>query len=636
MEQRFYNRMLLRLLGLPIIALAILAIILGSGLQQVEMSARRMDNSDQIIAQADVVFRLIVDEETGIRGYLLYQNPIFLQPLREADKHFDPDLEALVNMVRARPDQVDRLRQLQTTHEEWEIETEREITDPPSADNMESQLLSRMRTMNSMRLEMTEFLNREQQLRDQRAAMFSKEGRRSETYLAILIAFIALIIAFVTQKFFTGLTKVHRRQLDETRAVMRLSFEREQWLNTTLRSIGDAVIACDVAGRVVFMNPVAESLTGWDEAAARGRNLPDVFPIFNEDTDDVVESPVDKVRRMGTIAGISNQTYLVRRDGKKISIDDSGAPIRSSSGDMIGVVMVFRDITDRKLSDEALMRAEKLAAAGRLAASVAHEVNNPLEGLTNLVYIARTSDDLAEVRTLLIQAEQELGRIAHITRQSLGFYREVTAKTIYKPDDVIQEVSAFYRTRALSVGVSLLVDANTDVEVSGVAGELRQVLSNLLANSLDASAQGATIRVRSRNAFDPQNPLLPGIRISIADSGSGISPKYLKEIFEPFFTTKKDTGTGLGLWVSRQLVEKNGGTLRVRSRVVGAYGGTTFSVFLLSSEKAPESFNEATALLADHHPSNNHSTHSITTKDQVSSGPRLESPGPLNIPNQAL
>jgi signal transduction histidine kinase len=286
------------------------------------------------------------------------------------------------------------------------------------------------------------------------------------------------------------------------------------------------------------------------------------------------------VRRLGTIVGLANHTFLVSKKGKEICIDDSGAPIRDSSGQMIGVVLVFRDISERRMSEGALMRAEKLAAAGRLAASVAHEVNNPLEGLTNLVYIARRSDQLDEVRQLLTQAEDELSRIAHITRQSLGFYRETSIPARFMPAAVVREVTDFYSPRAASIGVSFVVNAKTEREVLGSAGEFRQILSNLLANSLDACASGATIRVEANSAVDARNLSRPGVRITIADTGFGIPTEHLENIFEPFFTTKKDTGTGLGLWVSRELVEKHGGTLRVRSRTTHPLCGTLFSIFL--------------------------------------------------------
>jgi signal transduction histidine kinase len=231
------------------------------------------------------------------------------------------------------------------------------------------------------------------------------------------------------------------------------------------------------------------------------------------------------------------------------------------------------------------MRAEKLAAAGRLAASVAHEVNNPLEGLTNLVFIALHSNDLDEIHHLLAQAESELGRIAHITRQSLGFYRETSTPAHFKPATIIREVTDFYTSRARNLGVSFVVNTKTEREVLGSAGELRQVLSNLLANSLDACVSGSIIRIEASSAVDPRDFSRQGVRITIADTGFGIPAKNLESIFEPFFTTKRDTGTGLGLWVSRELVEKHGGTLRVRSRTSDPFCGTVFSIFLPSQGK---------------------------------------------------
>jgi len=247
---------------------------------------------------------------------------------------------------------------------------------------------------------------------------------------------------------------------------------------------------------------------------------------------------------------------------------------------MIGIVLVFRDITERRVSEGALMRAEKLAAAGRLAASVAHEVNNPLEGLTNLIYIAVRSEDLSEIRHLLSQAENELGRIAHITRQSLGFYRETAIAAYFQPSAIVREVADFYASRAAAHGVAIIIKADANREVLGSAGELRQILSNLLANGLDACASGAVIRVEARSATDPRNPSSIGVRITVADTGQGIAAEHLANIFEPFFTTKKDTGTGLGLWVSRELVKKHGGTMHVRSRTSDPLCGTVFSIFL--------------------------------------------------------
>jgi PAS domain S-box-containing protein len=581
-ESRLYNRLLFRLLALPVAALTVLAIALGYGLQRVRESATAVDRADVVILHGNRLIKLMVDQETGLRGYLLTRNPVFLDPMREADHEIDSEFKTMFELVH-RPDQVARLQRLQTTHQQWEQEANQEVQSPPQEiSELELHLLQRKHDMDSLRAQMDEFLNIVVGRRADRAAEDIQINRTARIGLVGLVILVAALLVWETRRIFYKLTTTYNRQIQEIRRRGEESYAREQWLNTTIRSIGDAVIACDVDGKVVFMNLIAEQLTGWQEEEAHGETLHKVFPIFNEDTRAAVENPVDKVRRLGTVVGLANHTFLVSKKGKEICIDDSGAPIRDSSGQLIGIVLVFRDITERRMSEGALMRAEKLAAAGRLAASVAHEVNNPLEGLTNLIYIARRSDDFGEIRQLLSQAEDELGRIAHITRQSLGFYRETSTPAHFKPSTIVREVTEFYSSRAKRLGVSFIVNAKTDREVLGSAGELRQVLSNLLANSLDACTSGAVIRVDANPAIDPRNPSRAGVRITIADTGLGIPPEHLENIFEPFFTTKKDTGTGLGLWVSRELVVKHGGSMRVRSRTTDPLCGTIFSIFLPS------------------------------------------------------
>jgi PAS domain S-box-containing protein len=579
-DSRLYSRLLFRLLAVPVAALTVLAIVLGYGLQRVQESADTVDRADVVILHTNRLIKLIIDEETGLRGYLLVRNPAFLQPLHEAEPQIDSEFATLFTMVH-RSDQVARLKRLQAAQQQWEQQAYQEIHSPDLS-SMEQHMLQRKQEMDEMRALMDEFVGIIAGRRAEHSSEDAQVNRNARLGLIGLVVLVAALLVWETRRVFHKLTVTYNRQIQEIKLRSEESYAREQWLNTTIRSIGDAVIACDTDGNVVFMNFIAEQLTGWKEDEARGMTLPDVFPIFNEDTRAAVENPVDKVRRLGKVVGLANHTFLLSKSGKEICIDDSGAPIRDGAGKMIGVVLVFRDITERRMSEGALMRAEKLAAAGRLAASVAHEVNNPLEGLTNLVYIARRSSDFDEIRQLLSQAENELGRIAHITRQSLGFYRETSTYAHFMPAAIVREVAAFYASRASRHGVSLIVNAQTEREVLGSAGELRQVLSNLLANSLDACARGSSVRIEAKSAIDPRNPSRPGVRITIADTGPGIPSEHLESIFEPFFTTKKDTGTGLGLWVSRELVTKHGGSLRVRSRTTDPLCGTVFSIFLLA------------------------------------------------------
>jgi PAS domain S-box-containing protein len=579
-ESRLYNRLLVRLFALPIAALTVLAIVLGYGLQRVQESANIVDRADVVTLHANRLIKLMIDEETGLRGFLLVRDPVFLEPLRDADQKIEPEFNTLFSMVN-RPDQVARLQHLQAAHQQWEREANQEIHSPPSdPTTMEQHMLQRKQEMDALRAQMDEFDAIVIGRRAEHSAANIQVNQYAQIGLVLLVALVGAVLILETRRVFNQLTDAFNQQIIEIKRRVEESYAREQWLNTTIRSIGDAVIACDTTGKVEFMNRVAEDLTGWNEAEAKGKPLQHIFQIFNEDTRAIVENPVDKVRRLGIVVGLANHTFLVARDGTEICIDDSGAPIHDSNGQMIGVVLVFRDITERRMSEEALMRAEKLAAAGRLAATVAHEVNNPLEALTNLIYIAQHSQDFREIRQLLKQADSEVGRIAHITRQALGFYRETSTAAYFKPAVIVREVTDFYASRAMTLGVTFIVNAETEREVLGSAGELRQILSNLLANSLDACAKGATIRVEANPAIDPRNPARPGVRITIADTGLGIPPEHLGSIFEPFFTTKKDTGTGLGLWVSRELVAKHGGSLRVRSRVSEPLCGTVFSIFL--------------------------------------------------------
>jgi PAS domain S-box-containing protein len=577
LNRREYSRLLIQLLLLPLPALSILAVGLGYSLQRLEKSAAWVDHSDRVAAQANRLLKLIVDEETGIRGYFLTRDPSFLEPYHRAENTLPQEFDAALSMVRDNPGQIARLQQLRQSYAEWEAATREELVAPATA---HVDMHGRKRTMDAIRSQAGSFLRAEETLRLQRTARATIIGSSTRSLLMALIVLIGVGIAWITQRCFSRLSKLFEEQLREAEAQRIRTAEGEQWLNTTLRSIGDGVIACDPEGRIVLMNPVAEQLTGWRELDAKGLLLGKVFQIVTENTRVIVEDPVEKVRRTGRIVSLANHTILIRKDASECGVDDSASPIRDAEGRLIGIVLVFRDCTERRSSETALMRAEKLAAAGKLAASIAHEVNNPLEGLTNMLYLAGESTDLAEIQPWLAQAQSEVNRLSHITRQTLGFYHESTQPVAYRPADVMEEVLAFYVPEAMSRNVQLQSRIRTQQETFGIPGELRQVLSNLIANSLDAMLQGGVVRLVVRQVTDLKDAAKTGLRITVADTGSGIAPEILDHVFEPFFTTKVDTGTGLGLWVSKELIEKQGGRLRVRSNVSGGLTGTAFSIYI--------------------------------------------------------
>jgi PAS domain S-box-containing protein len=272
---------------------------------------------------------------------------------------------------------------------------------------------------------------------------------------------------------------------------------------------------------------------------------------------------------------------VLRADGSLGWTSSRAMPLLNTDGEIVEWFGTATDITLRKQAEEALLRSEKLASLGRLAASIAHEINNPLEAITNLLYLVRISEGLPEQAERNLElADSELKRIAHITRQSLGFYRETGTPSLTSVTDLLEASIDLLRGKIVGRAASIQRDWDCNLVVAAVPGELRQVFSNLLANSLDAITYEGKIRIRARNARSATHPDRQGVRITFSDNGRGIRRDLRAHIFDPFFTTKGNMGTGLGLWVTRQIVDKHGGQIRMRSCNDGVQSGTVFSVFI--------------------------------------------------------
>ncbi len=261
-------------------------------------------------------------------------------------------------------------------------------------------------------------------------------------------------------------------------------------------------------------------------------------------------------------------------DGRVLWLQVRGRIRRDARGKATWIAGLIIDVTDSRMAEQALRRAEKLAAAGRLAATVAHEVNNPLEALVNTIYLAQHTEGLPEEAAAHLRlADSELSRITHIVRQTLGFYRESTFPQRTGLLQLVAEVRELYRSRSASRGLTLrtLQEAAEEVHVMVVGGEIKQVLANLIANAIDATPAGGVVETSVERVGD-------WVEIVVSDTGSGISEANRKHLFEPFFTTKADVGTGLGLWVSKGIVEKYGGEI-----VLDEAGerGTSFRVRLV-------------------------------------------------------
>ena len=334
----------------------------------------------------------------------------------------------------------------------------------------------------------------------------------------------------------------------------------------------DAIFSTGTDGMITSWNRGAESLYGYSAEEAVGTSVVLLSPPERRAESEHNRHVLNQGQRVE-----SHPTERMRKDGTRVPVLLTVSPLRNAQGKIVGASAIARDISAQRQSEEAIRRSEKLATAGRLAASVAHEINNPLEAVLNLLYLARNDPGRAE--QYLTMAEDEVNRVASLAQQTLGFVKDTNTPTRLNPAKIMYEILLLYSRTLESNRILVSRRYSSSCEIDGYSGELRQLLGNLLVNAVDAMDRGGALQVRveaGREWSDGRE----GVRIMMADNGSGIPSESLGRIFEPFYTTKKDAGTGLGLWVSRGIVEKHGGSIRVRSRVNGDRSGTVFSVFL--------------------------------------------------------
>jgi two-component system, chemotaxis family, CheB/CheR fusion protein len=346
-------------------------------------------------------------------------------------------------------------------------------------------------------------------------------------------------------------------------------------LAAIVESSDDAIFTKTLDGIITTWNRGAEKLYGYKAEEIVGKNVAQLAPPEKQ------EEISDIMEKLGRGERIDHyETIRVRKDKSRMHVSLSVSPL--FDGDKIfGAASIARDITARKLSEEALRRAEKLATAGRLSATLAHELNNPLEAITNLLYIVRHSEALDEKsRKRLDLADEELVRIAHMTKQTLGFYRDSSSAARLDLGKLMDEVLALYMRKLQSKGIEVRKKYRQPAQVMAFAGEIRQVLSNLVGNAIDAMNESGSLSIKIANSREWNHAGTPGVRVTILDSGSGIQPAFKPRLFEAFYTTKSDIGTGLGLWLSKELIGKHGGSISVYSSVRPGMTGTAFSIFL--------------------------------------------------------
>jgi len=366
-----------------------------------------------------------------------------------------------------------------------------------------------------------------------------------------------------------------RKELQHEQAARREAEAARQRFHELVEGL-DAIVWEAEAGQFTFVSRRAEQILGYPIELWLKPGDEWLRHVVPEDRDAVCQAlhqsqseTQDIEYRAVTAAGRLMWLRLIMYRGR----DQQG-----QNGQARGLIV---DVTEQRQAEAALRRSEKLAATGRLAATIAHEINNPMAAVTNLLFLLENHPNLDTVaRQYARMAEEELHRMAHITRQMLGFYREASSPVAVDIASILDNVLELYSRRIAGSGATVEKRYKPAPPIEVLPGEMRQVFSNLLLNAVDAIGPEGRIWLHVFPSRDWKNPQRTGVRIVFADNGPGIRPDYLQQIFEPFFTTKGQKGTGLGLWVSRGIVENHNGTIRVRSGHRPGFSGTSFAIFL--------------------------------------------------------
>ena len=377
-------------------------------------------------------------------------------------------------------------------------------------------------------------------------------------------------------------------------ALERKRYERavaaeKKRLEITLASIGDGVIAVDADGKINLMNGVAEELTGWKFSEASGKPFTEVFKIVNSSDNKPQENLFEKAVKTGDVTFLPLDSILISQNGSELFIEDSVAPLRDMDNKIIGVVVVFRDVTEKRKIEAEAMKVQKLEALSVMAGGLAHDFNNIMTAiLNNIAYVKCNLDPNLPVNEVLTEAEQAVIKAKSLTNQLVTFSKGgiLTKRSVYLTDIVKEQVKFALRGSRVSYKIFAKNDLHP-VEVD--TGQFNQIIDNLVINSLQAMPSGGTIEIRLENIEGGKGKFSflrndRYVGITVHDEGVGIPEKHLTKIFDPYFSTKS-TGSGLGLAVTYSIIKRHHGEIRVESK---PGTGTTVSVYLPASQVIPD------------------------------------------------
>jgi PAS domain S-box-containing protein len=378
-----------------------------------------------------------------------------------------------------------------------------------------------------------------------------------------------------------------KRRLESAESERRLAEERatageqlryrDDVLQLALKASGMGLWAWDFEKEVVHRSDEVYRMVGSEPGAFGSEPRAWLQFVVPEDVP-LLDEAFAKARKEGADY---HAQYRVRwPDGSLHWLESQGKCQLDPQGKATRMYGVMADITHRKQSEEAMLRAEKLAVAGRLAASVAHEINNPLEAVANMLYLITISDSTEQAHTQAASALEELMRISLVAQSTLKFHRESGAPRIALLSEILDSVLNMFHGKIQTTPIAVRLRTDQELPVTCMLSEIQQVFANLISNAIEAMPSGGKLTLRVRPSRDWRNRAYSGMRVTICDTGTGMDRATVARIFEPFFTTKEDTGTGLGLWVVAQLLERHQGSVNVRSSQKPGASSTVFSVFL--------------------------------------------------------
>jgi PAS domain S-box-containing protein len=433
----------------------------------------------------------------------------------------------------------------------------------------------------------------------------AKEGVRLTVFLLILIVFSWGMRRLAKQRTQLRTQEQQQRRMlaqaegqlaeEHTRISEELQ-QRDELLRIALEVNGMGLWVWDLLEGTAYRSNQMYRIAGREAGSIDPRPEAWLQLVHPEDAESV-RNAWEETRATGKDYQI--QYRVLWPDGSVHWLESQAKCQRNSEGRAVRVVGVLTDITHRRLTEEAMLRTEKLAVAGRLAASVAHEINNPLEAVGNLLYLISRAESAEAARSQASQALDELMRISLITQQTLQFHRQPGAPAVTRLSEVVAAVFGLFRGKMLGAGIAAEVRMERETGVACMPSETHQIFANLVSNSIDAMPRGGRLVVRLRSSRDWRDGQTPGMRVTFCDTGAGMSRATMRRIFEPFFTTKTETGTGLGLWVVAQLVERRHGDVRAWSWQRAAGCGSAFSVFLPLGDAAETGEDVLTNALGD-------------------------------------